>query len=167
MKGPGYRDAAVSPVVGVMLMLAVTVMIAGIVSAFAGGMSETPEKTPQSNIKVRVNLNENITYFDHAGGDPFSLNNIQVVLQSGENKTSVKKSDIGKTCINFTQVGSNETTVKAGDTFSIEASTPGNARHENSGLRFGRTIFLKNQEVLWMIIDTRTSKTIAMGSLYL
>ena len=161
------KDYAVSPVVGVMLMLAVTIMIAAIVSTFAGGFSDTSDKTPQSTIKVRVSLDENRTYFDHAGGDPFSLNTIAVVFQSDENKTTLTRSGIGMTCINFTQVGSSETTIKAGDTFYIEAETPDGSLTDHNGLRFGNTTFLENQEVTWMVIDSRSSKTIAMGSVYL
>ena len=48
---------AVSPVVGVMLMLAVTVMIAAIVSTYAGGFSGGAEKSPQSSIRVTTDFN--------------------------------------------------------------------------------------------------------------
>jgi hypothetical protein len=47
-----YHDSAVSPVVGVMLMLVVTIIIAAVVSAFAGGLSGSQSKTPQANIVV-------------------------------------------------------------------------------------------------------------------
>lgn len=145
-------------------MLAVTIMIAAVVSTFAGGFSDTSEKVPQCSFKVRVNLLENRTYFDHAGGDPVSLNTIQVVFLSGEKKTTLTKADIGKNCINFTQVGSGETTIKAGDTFYLEGEGPGNNHDE---IRFGKLSLKKNSEVIWMVIDTRSSKTISMGSMYL
>ena len=45
-------DSAVSPVVGVMLMLAITVMIAAIVSAAAGGLSGTGKKAPSAILDV-------------------------------------------------------------------------------------------------------------------
>ena len=45
-----YHDSAVSPVVGVMLMLVVTIIIAAVVSAFAGGFSGSQSKTPQANL---------------------------------------------------------------------------------------------------------------------
>lgn len=43
-------EDAVSPVVGVMLMLVVTIIIAAIVSAFAGGMASSQEKVPQASV---------------------------------------------------------------------------------------------------------------------
>lgn len=48
------RDSAVSPVVGVMLMLAITVMIAAIVSAAAGGLSGTEKKAPNAILDVSI-----------------------------------------------------------------------------------------------------------------
>ncbi|MDO8872034.1 MAG: type IV pilin N-terminal domain-containing protein [Methanoregula sp.] len=106
-----------------MLMLAVTVMIAAVVNTFAGGFSDTYGKVPQTSFKVRVNLLENRTCFDHAGGDPLSLNTIQVVFLSGENKTTLTKADVGKNRINFTQVGNTGTMIKAGDTLYFEGET--------------------------------------------
>ena len=40
------RDRAVSPVAGVMLMLVVTIIIAGVVAAFAGGLAGTEKAAP-------------------------------------------------------------------------------------------------------------------------
>ena len=162
-----FNADAVSPVVGVMLMLAVTVMIAAVVSAFAGGFSDTGERVPQASFKVRVNLLENRTYFDHAGGDPVSLNTIQVAFLSGEKKTTLTRADIGRTCINFTQVGDVQTTVKAGDTFYIEGETPTNVIGDSSGIEYGNLRMYPDTEVTWMVIDTRSSKTVSMGSMYL
>jgi FlaG/FlaF family flagellin (archaellin) len=149
-----------------MLMLAVTVMIAAVVSAFAGGFSDTGEKVPQASFKVRVNLLENRTYFDHAGGDPISLANTKVAFIVGERKATISRADIGKTCINFTQVGDPGTTIKAGDTFFIEGETPTNVK-DGSGLKFGNLNLHKESEVTWMVIDSRSSKTVSMGSLFL
>lgn len=161
------RQDAVSPVVGVMLMLAVTVMIAAVVSTYAGGFSDSSDKVPQTSFKVRANLLENRTYFDHTGGDPVSLNTVQVVFISGEKKTTLSKADVGRNCINFTQVGTSGTTIKVGDTFYLEGETPANSLLDHTGIRFGNLVLREEQEVNWMVVDTRSSKTISMGSLYL
>jgi hypothetical protein len=47
----GTQDA-VSPVVGVMLMLVVTIIIAAVVSAFAGGVTSSSEKAPNAQISA-------------------------------------------------------------------------------------------------------------------
>jgi archaeal type IV pilus assembly protein PilA len=62
----GRAEGGVSPVVGVMLMLSVTVIIAAIVSAAAGGLSGTETKAPSAILEVR--FYENRSY----GGDSFS-----------------------------------------------------------------------------------------------
>lgn len=44
---PPSNDSAVSPVIGIMLMLIITVILAAIISGYVGGMSETKSKPPQ------------------------------------------------------------------------------------------------------------------------
>jgi hypothetical protein len=61
-------DHAVSPVVGVMLMLVVTIIIAAVVSAFAGGLSESTAKAPQLSIGAEVHDGSHIIV-DFKGGD--------------------------------------------------------------------------------------------------
>jgi Uncharacterized protein conserved in archaea len=48
------RDAGVSPVVGVMMMLVVTIIIAAIVSAYAGGLSTNQKKAPTISADVKI-----------------------------------------------------------------------------------------------------------------
>jgi len=47
-------DEAVSPVVGVMLMLVVTIIIAAVVSAFAGGLASSQQKAPQLTAETKI-----------------------------------------------------------------------------------------------------------------
>jgi len=52
---PGKKgDAGISPVVGVMLMLVVTIIIAAVVSAFAGGSMTGSQKAPTLNAEFHV-----------------------------------------------------------------------------------------------------------------
>jgi len=159
---------AVSPVVGVMLMLAVTVMIAAIVSTYAGGFSGGAEKSPQSSIRVTPDLDKDRIYFEHNGGDPFMLSSISVILRSGDNKISLSSVDDGGNLVkNFTAVGnggeSSDTTIKAGDTFYIE----GNGINDNTEMQFGNMILTNNSKITWLVVDKETGKTISMGSFYL
>jgi len=48
------HENAVSPVVGVMLMLVVTIIIAAVVSAFAGGLSTGTEKAPVASFECHI-----------------------------------------------------------------------------------------------------------------
>lgn len=79
-------EAGVSPVVGVMLMLSVTVIIAAIVSAAAGGLSGT-EKTAPSAI-LAVHFYENRSYsgstphnamtIEHISGSPLQTKDLSI-----------------------------------------------------------------------------------------
>jgi len=48
------RDSAVSPVVGVMLMLIVVIIIAAVVSGFAGGLMKGTQSAPQLVMDVKI-----------------------------------------------------------------------------------------------------------------
>lgn len=101
------KDEAVSPVVGVMLMLVVTIIIAAVVSGFAGGLVGENQKAPQASIvandfvvKGVIDTNANNGYgqglarpdqgtgaaadiyvvFEHMGGDSINLDNIEINL---------------------------------------------------------------------------------------
>jgi FlaG/FlaF family flagellin (archaellin) len=151
-----------------MLMLAVTVMIAAIVSTYAGGFSGGAEKSPQSSIRVIPNLDLHRIYFEHNGGDPFMLSSIQIILRTGDNTTSLSANDAGGSKVkNFTEVGNSgnnsDTTIKAGDTFFIEGEDFGSG----TGMKFGSMFLTNNTKITWLVVDKETSKTISMGSFYL
>jgi len=58
-------DSAVSPVVGVMLMLVVTIIIAAVVSGFAGGLmgGGSNQKTPTLSMNVKIQNSTSSTSF--------------------------------------------------------------------------------------------------------
>jgi len=81
------NETGVSPVVGVMLMLAVTVIIAAIVSAAAGGLSGTEKKAPSAILEVH--LYDNRTYgsgaftsdtmtIEHVSGSPLQTKDLSI-----------------------------------------------------------------------------------------
>ncbi len=99
---------AVSPVVGVMLMLVVTIIIAAVVSAFAGGFGSSQQSAPQVTLKaepvIQAFADEDKTNgytadyptgftaangieFEHAGGDIFRLSDIAVIFDTGTKYT--------------------------------------------------------------------------------
>jgi FlaG/FlaF family flagellin (archaellin) len=69
------NDSGVSPVVGVMLMLVVTIIIAAVVSAFSGGLTSGQTKAPQANIKGTFSISEGMT-ISHAGGDSLATKDL-------------------------------------------------------------------------------------------
>lgn len=101
------EESAVSPVIGILLMLVVTLIIAAVVSGFAGGFVKDEKKTPQASFNVQANVNsvqgtsnyplptytypsgyiedKNYIEFEHKGGDTLMLNDLQVQFQYEDN----------------------------------------------------------------------------------
>ncbi len=77
------KEDAVSPVIGVMLMLVVTIIIAAVVSAFAGGIAGDGAKTaPAAAIDVGIGMSEygeRIMTFEHLSGDAILTKDIEIV----------------------------------------------------------------------------------------
>lgn len=104
---------AVSPVVGVMLMLVVTIIIAAVVSAFAGGVAGDKQKTPQASVVAKPVIQDiqdsdtatwgpnypsgftakNGILFENKGGDVFSLNDVNIELEDNGVTMIVTSSD--------------------------------------------------------------------------
>ncbi len=82
-KNAGFMNEAVSPVVGVMLMLVVTIIIAGVVSAFAGGLTDTTSKTPQISLKATYSQTDGLA-ISHQGGDAIGTLDTVVMVRLGD-----------------------------------------------------------------------------------
>jgi FlaG/FlaF family flagellin (archaellin) len=77
-----YKEHAVSPIVGVMLMLVVTVIIAAIVSGFAGGMAKGQTKTPTATIQGQFSTTSGLQIIN-AGGDVLPAAGITITVKNG------------------------------------------------------------------------------------
>lgn len=82
-----YHNSAVSPVVGVMLMLAITVMIAAIVSAAAGGLAAEEKKAPGATLDVSIYSSKYYgtcsvpsLVIKHTSGNVLATKDLQLVL---------------------------------------------------------------------------------------
>ncbi len=156
-------DSAVSPVVGVMLMLVVTIIIAAVVSAFAGGIGGGTGKAPQASVDCAVDLDKHLFVFEHKGGDAFALNDVKVVLATQDTKTTLSIADIGGNVVAFEEIGSGDNLITAGDKFILEGDDP----VWTDGINFGSFSIVKNTKIKWTIIDKSTDKTIATGTIAL
>lgn len=75
---------AVSPVIGVMLMLVVTIIIAAVVSAFAGGTIGSQTKAPQATIRATFSQSGGMQIID-TGGDVLSTTTLLFTMTSDSN----------------------------------------------------------------------------------
>lgn len=73
-------EEAVSPVVGVMLMLVVTIIIAAIISGFAGGITSETDRVPTVQIRGTFSNSEGMT-IEHMGGDTLAVDDILLYVR--------------------------------------------------------------------------------------
>ena len=71
-KGKLVKDKrAVSPVIGVILMVAITVIIAAVIAAFVFGIKPTTEKAPA--VQLEATVDSDYLELKHLGGEPINL----------------------------------------------------------------------------------------------
>jgi len=82
------KEDAVSPVVGVMLMLVVTIIIAAVVSGFAGGLAGGTKAAPSASIDVKFMKDdggmgpayvETKMVFEHLSGDSIPTKDLNII----------------------------------------------------------------------------------------
>lgn len=124
------KDSAVSPVVGVMLMLVVTIIIAAIVSGYAGGLAKSQTKAPQATIQGTFSVTSGLKII-HAGGDAIPTSGMTITVKNGPtfgpnleamssnilNLQNVTNS--AGTPIQWSDGGYNITSFNSGDTFYV------------------------------------------------
>ena len=79
------KDDAVSPVIGIMLMLVVTIIVAALVSSFAGGLVTSQERVPVSTLDVTLSAADvpagNQDYYvqiKNLGGETLKLGELRI-----------------------------------------------------------------------------------------
>jgi FlaG/FlaF family flagellin (archaellin) len=77
------QNTAVSPVIGSILMIVLTIIVAAVVSSFAGGMIETKQKFPTVTFEAEFASNGDLSLL-HLTGDPLPLSMVTVRLTPSE-----------------------------------------------------------------------------------
>ncbi|MFC6755721.1 MULTISPECIES: type IV pilin N-terminal domain-containing protein [Haloarcula] len=75
-----HDDDAVSPVIGVILMVAITVILAAVIASFVLGLGDSAGDAAPS-VSVDCNLGGSDTYMNHTGGD--NLDNSTLDIKNG------------------------------------------------------------------------------------
>ena len=111
------NEEAVSPVIGVILMVAITVILAAVIAAFVFGMSPPP-KAPTVQLRITaintsVDDNGNGTLkLTHNGGDGLILANEKITVTNAVNDNTIGID--GVTLVDFQVPALNITTLGAG-----------------------------------------------------
>ena len=87
------KEDAVSPVIGVMLMLVVTIVIAAVVAAFAGGIATDTEPTPSVVLSADVYAAEKKIALQSLSGDRLEISKLDVRVYGEDGTLLAEKSD--------------------------------------------------------------------------
>jgi len=119
------KNIAVSPVIGVLLMLTLTLIIAAIVNSYAGGLMQTESKAPSVTMQTSYSLSQGLK-LQHMSGDPFSTASVKLITRPGETmgrNASQYSAEINKSYITDTNGSrswtSGITSMKPGDIYTI------------------------------------------------
>ncbi|MFA5296215.1 MAG: type IV pilin N-terminal domain-containing protein [Methanoregulaceae archaeon] len=165
MNGTRGNDSAVSPVVGVMLMLVVTIIIASVISAYAGGLGGTREKAPQVTVAARINDSETI-YFDHMGGDGLSIDDLAIILDQGDQRLRITDATINRPdCEMKNKAGSDVTFIRSGDTIVLSGKDESGVTNFSIKGTSQPISIEHNKEFTWTLLSQRGDAIMARGTL--
>jgi flagellin-like protein len=95
------REKGVSPVIGVLLMLTLTLIIVAIVNSYAGGLMNTEPKPPAVTLKITFHQNESME-IQHMSGDVLPTSLVKLMIKPSETmgrNSGQQSSEIKKTVI--------------------------------------------------------------------
>jgi flagellin-like protein len=140
---------AVSPVIGVILMVAITVILAAVIGTFVLGLGQDIQQTaPQASFSFDVNdAKDNIT-ITHDGGDAISASELNVSASVRFNGSDSGPPTIGPdvTSVSWSELG------HSGD---VSAGTSVTVNESNGGSFPGETF-----RVVWSAADSKQSQTL-------
>ena len=171
MKSVQRTESAVSPVIGVMLMIVVTIIIAAIASAFAGGMGTDQKKSPNAQFSISVDTSGGTVTFQQTSGDVLALNEILVQLACNGQAITLSNADTptGFTGNYLNEIGgSSDGYITASDRFTLAADTNSDSQfsYNPTGAAAAFTIPY-NAHVSYMILDKNSGKAIQTGEFLL
>ena len=77
-------DRAVSPVIGVILMVAITVILAAVIGTFVLGLGDSlGDNQPSAQLSISVDESSDTVTIEHNGGDRINLDNLDIVARNG------------------------------------------------------------------------------------
>ncbi len=98
-------DRAVSPVIGVILMVAITVILAAVIGGFVLGLGGDLQSAPQAQISIDAAANSGTIDISHDGGDAIAADDLLITDDQGYSAT-------------FSDAGYSSDEFGVGDTFT-------------------------------------------------
>ena len=147
------KDNAVSEVVGVMIMLTITIVIAAVL-ALAATSAVGDTETPLTAEITAVSVSGGDVIFELISGEPVALSDIRVVL--GIREDSTKSVSIPGTALK--PLVSGDTTIFLGDRFTL------NGVAEGTSVKFGGMTVQKDEHLTYRFYDT-TDRPFSSGEI--
>ncbi len=114
-------DRGVSPVIGVILMVAITVILAAVIGTFVLGLGDSLEQAPQAQLDAEYDSDEGTIVINHNGGDALTEGEVTITVEDsgGNNHTadSISWTDSELTVGETLVVG--DSSVSTGETYSV------------------------------------------------
>jgi flagellin-like protein len=110
------EERAVSPVIGVILMVAITVILAAVIGTFVLGLGQNVQSTPQASFDFDFNSSNTSVDVTHNGGD---------TLEVGENTATVEITSTSGNTVEWAPANESDDAVSAGDTQSYSYGSAG------------------------------------------
>jgi flagellin-like protein len=109
-------DRGVSPVIGVILMVAITVILAAVIGTFVLGLGDSlGNSQPTAQLNAELNSTSGNVTISHGGGDALETNNLRVTVDG--NGTAVQFDSGSTFAVGNSTVISND--AETGDTIQI------------------------------------------------
>ena len=119
----GGDDRAVSPVIGVILMVAITVILAAVIGTFVLGLGDNLDSQPSAQIAITGDDAEKEITIEHNSGDTVQLDNLDIVLRDGS--TTIDRATVSAVD------GEDDSSISVGDTVTIDLNDGGDATVDN------------------------------------
>lgn len=157
------NDKAVSPVIGVILMVAITVILAAAIGSSVFGMGPA-KSAPQASLEIKAgdkfvsgsSPSPATIRIEHLGGDAIHFETVQGVI-----KTKVMASVSGRSSIQITEANNPEGTGAGyGGLGTLEVGSVKTLKLENSTQSTGFLPIGSGETVNIKIIDTETNQLI-------
>ena len=143
---------AVSPVIGVILMVAITVILAAVIGTFVLGLGESVQSTPQAKFAFDYQ-NDNVT-ITHEGGDAIPSEELSVTGSSNLtyqlDNGNPADDTLPNASVSFESMGAGDE-VSAGTSVTMTKATSGNFNTDTV-------------RVVWSDLDTDKSATLSKWS---
>jgi len=116
-------DRAVSPVIGVILMVAITVILAAVIGTFVLGLGDQVQSTtPQASFGFDTANEKTEVTITHETGDTIEPSNLRVAAQTDFREAGTTK-PFDNSSMTWVSAGGSSDSVSAGSSVTIETDT--------------------------------------------